>query len=338
MFLKNCSDEFFFEYFCENAFFRDLTEWLPSNWAVRGVFENETPPSKTVSFFLNNICGSFHYTVSCSQDIPLLFSSLKMTESMAITGKNLRIQKFPFRSKFVTYLIETADVEIMQKFHRCCKELYKLAPYFIVDSIEIGCQKIRNEIRIENEKYDVCLHSKGDDISDFFSKIDNVWLTKSGKFRGAFSLAKVKIVRCTASKILSKTDLTYDIFKILTKSGNVEEIAFGNISNPDESYVFLEDILALVPKASSIHIRQCRTNAQTMKKIMEIPWKQKIKKLYYDSAVPDEEDDESENITNFIKVNFDLGFAPFPRHFCFTPPLRQFPGKSNLSLVHNYLS
>ena len=215
----------------------------------------------------------------------------KLTEILPIRGRNLRIQFFPFRPKFMDYLIENADAEIMQKFHRCCKQLYQMAPYFIVDSIE-GYYPV---YRFENEKYDECLEfldksrelrlpvNYKDKFRSFLSKIDKIWVTKKVKFNDCeLSGILNKIVRCTAHEVLvSLIKLSYDNFKVLTESGNVDIFTFSlnDVVEFDPWEFSVEDILSHVPNVSSLFIEGCRVTPETMVKLNEIPWKKKIKVL-----------------------------------------------------------
>ena len=234
-----------------------------------------------------------------------------MTEFLTISGTNLRKQKFPFRPKFMKYLLETSDAEIMQKFHRCCKQLYNLAPYFILDSIELEHEKLR----MENEKYDDCLNLQEDqnsEIDNFLYGTDNIWLTKSVTIKDSQFPSRCKIVRCSATKI-STTKLLYKTFKILTKSGNVETLTFDRICNSDGSAVPLEDILVHVPRISSLQIGKCRVTPQTMTKLSEIPWEQKIRKVFvdnFDFDVNEMEncDPDEELFIKFFKVCFSEVF------------------------------
>ena len=188
---------------------------------------------------------------------------------MAITGRNLRLQKFPFPSKFMSYLIENANAKIIQKFHRCCKQLYQVAPYFIVDSIECYTPIYR----FTNEQYDACLaFINEDEFESFIYKISKIWVTKTVETADVWSIIRSDVTEISALGI----QFPFEALKLLAKSGNVESLEWGAIFSP------LEDILALVPKATSISNKfgSCRVTRKTMKKLLEIPWKNKIKKFH----------------------------------------------------------
>lgn len=230
-------------------------------------------------------------------------------ETMPITGKNLRMQKYPFRPKFMAYLIENSNAEIMQKFHRCCKHLYQMAPYFIVDFIEFALSPFVRKRRFENERYNGCLDFMTEGESEaFVSKLHNIWVTKKVRIFLISDEMLNKIVRCDASEItVSVVRCPFETFKILAKSGNVEYLNWTAIGFPDGNPTPLEDILALVPNATSIiHVPfmySCHVTPNTMKKLLEIPWKQKINK--FDLRCLDGELDV-ETFYKFVEVRFVL--------------------------------
>ena len=239
------------------------------------------------------------------EDFNSIFLQKTMAEEVSISGKNLRIQSFPFRPKFMAYLIENADSDVVQKFHRCCKHLYKEAPYFIVDSIEMDDARRR----FENHKYDICLDfmDNNAEFQQFHPKIRNIWVTKKIRFEERGEELLPKIVRCDASEVsILEINLPLKVLKVLTKSGNVETFEWHSVYLRDgRTSIPLERILAHVPNASSIvnDSGHCPTTWNTMKKILKIPFTKKIKKFYlqnvYDSL-------ELGLFYEFVKVSFEF--------------------------------
>ena len=60
----------------------------------------------------------------------------KFAKRITISDNNLRMQSFAFPPNFMDYLIENANDKIMRKFHRCCKYLYQVAPFYTEESDE----------------------------------------------------------------------------------------------------------------------------------------------------------------------------------------------------------
>ena len=220
---------------------------------------------------------------------------------MPITGKNLRLQKFPFRPKFVSYLIENADAEIMQKFHRCCKQLYQMAPYFIVDSFDF----YHDSRRFENKKYDGCLDFVNyEEFQLFIHNLENIWLMESVKVLWNDMGFLEDVVRCSASELLLYcVELPFDTFKLLTESGKVEKLAFEHVFYPDGSVVPLEDVLAQVPNLKFVHTGTFCATPETMKKLIEIPWKQKFNYLRFCNVTGKL---DADLFFKFVKVIIDL--------------------------------
>ena len=202
-----------------------------------------------------------------------------MAQRMQISGQNLRNQSFPFRPKFMSYLIENSDAKIMQKFHRSCKHLYQMAPYFIVDSLAIARDVFR---RFENENYDGCLDFLlKDELDMFFSKIDNIWVTKLLMCEDQSVFKKVVRSEVQRLWIWTTGDIAMERLQLLIKSGNTDFFRCRSILYPDGSVMPLEDILAFIPNATNICIHNCYVTSETMAKIIAIPWKQKIKELRF---------------------------------------------------------
>ena len=224
-----------------------------------------------------------------------------MTQIMPINGKNLRSQKYSLPHKLLKQLIKTADAETMQKLHRCCKQLYQRAPYFIVDSINCNFQ------RFENERYDACLiFFDENELNLFASAIDNIWITKKALLDMCEEELFDKIIRCDASDISTDNlQVSFETFEMFTKSGNVEYLQWYSVILPDGDEAPLEDILALVPNASSItHCgNHCYVTPQTMSKLNEIPWKQKITNFRLRGL---DENIDAGVFYNFVKVRSEL--------------------------------
>ena len=240
---------------------------------------------------------------------------------MTITCENFRVQCFSFRTKFMKYLIKTANAVVMQKFHRCCKQFYKEAPYFIVDSII--CDGYR---RFENHQYDGCLISTDEDIRD---KIKNIWVTKKAIFYACPSELLDKVIRCEAAEIdIYDVGPSYKTFKNLTKSGNVDTLKWDYINLPCGSIVPLEDILSLVPKATTVinDSYKCPVTPHTMEKLNLIQRKQPIKKFYisYLSGNLD-----AESFYEFVKVRHNF----YHYHYCLPRLQKNMDPKADLYIA-----
>ena len=222
----------------------------------------------------------------------------KMTEKLTISGKNLGSQEYSLPPKYMDYLIENADAEAMQKFHRCCKHLYKVAPYFIVDSFALWPPKYR----IENKKYDSCLEFNRDVAKEFLLKINNIWVTKCVHACSWFDELFRKVVRCSVRDIYaSDTNLSFDTFKTLTKSGTIEGLTCVRIWHDDRSVLPLEDILSRIPKLDFFALSDVHVTPETMVKLMQIPWKQKFTYFKLNSV---DGDLDVELFYEFVKVSY----------------------------------
>ena len=244
------------------------------------------------------------------------FSIRKMNDEnvkLTITGKNLRLQKFPFRPKLMNYLIEIASAQTIQKFHRCCKHLYQLAPYFIIDTFEIN--SVKERFRISNDDYNECLiFSSEDEFRQNCSEIDNIWVTKKFEHLERRNSYYRKIVRCSASEILLMcAEMYYETsYKILTQSGNVEKICLKNVYYRDihtgDDEVPLEILLSHIPRATSTNFRRGYLTPQAMAKMMEVPWQHRIKKLYLHNVFGAV---DPELFFKFVKVKLLINFLKF---------------------------
>ena len=226
-----------------------------------------------------------------------------MTENKSITAKNLRKQILTIltiRPKLLKYLLKNANSKIMQKFHRCCKQFYKEAPYFIVDSFVS-----ENTLRIENEEYHACIDFMDpSQIEPFLRKIDNIWVTKTVSVRRLEILWK--IVRCSAKEVTIDTNIYFTEFQFLTRSGNVEKLIFERIFYNATSNVTLEDIFAQVPNISAMTCGGCCVNPLTMDNLNMIQLNQKIKHLILYSI---NGKFDSKSFFEFVKVNiFTLSY------------------------------
>lgn len=221
-----------------------------------------------------------------------------MTEKTTISGKNFRHQSFPFRPRFMAYLIETADAKIMQKLHRCCKHFYQVAPYFIVDSIDYHFENLR----FEKFAYDdACLECIGqNEIDLFLPTIDNVWVTKKLDLPFSCSVLLNKIVRCEAHFVqIFIHEIPSERYQVLAESGNIESLYLNGVLNPDGSKMFLEDILSMVPNILILRIDGCQVTPQTLTKLNAIPWDRKIQQMFV-RFIQGEFD--TEELEQFLKV------------------------------------
>uniref|UniRef100_A0A914QVP2 F-box domain-containing protein n=1 Tax=Panagrolaimus davidi TaxID=227884 RepID=A0A914QVP2_9BILA len=164
---------------------------------------------------------------------------------------NFLPQEFSFPKPLILYILENASSYLLKKLNKICKYLFLKRNFAIIDKLLIFDETTEG-YKESISGYDLTLNvSKLDQLKN------NLWITDELRaYYSAPNLSSIvnKIVKCDI-KLLNvfENDVTFNEFKILTASGNIEKISLRNaIQYSDGTNLALDDLLLMIPKASNI--------------------------------------------------------------------------------------
>uniref|UniRef100_A0A914QC36 F-box domain-containing protein n=1 Tax=Panagrolaimus davidi TaxID=227884 RepID=A0A914QC36_9BILA len=166
--------------------------------------------------------------------------------------ENFLPQEFSLPKPLIRCILENASSYLLKKLNKTCKYLFIKRNITIIDKLFIFDDVVTYGYKECISGYNVKIH-----LSNLNLFKDNLWITdKLTAYYSAPNLSSIvnKIVKCDI-KILNvfENDVTFNEFKILTASGNIQQIAlFSQIQYSDGTNLAFDDLLLMVPKASNI--------------------------------------------------------------------------------------
>uniref|UniRef100_A0A914P0J6 Uncharacterized protein n=1 Tax=Panagrolaimus davidi TaxID=227884 RepID=A0A914P0J6_9BILA len=159
-------------------------------------------------------------------------------------------QEFSLPKPLILFILENSGSYLLKKLNKTCKYLFIKRNITIIDELSVFDET--------NEGYKESI--SGYDLTLNLSKVDqlknNLWITDH--LCACFSAQNLssivdKIVKCDIKYLDVRESITLNQFKILTASGNIENIYLVNpVKYSDRTNLALDDLLLMVPKASII--------------------------------------------------------------------------------------
>uniref|UniRef100_A0A914QY20 F-box domain-containing protein n=1 Tax=Panagrolaimus davidi TaxID=227884 RepID=A0A914QY20_9BILA len=196
---------------------------------------------------------------------------------------NFLPQEFSFPKPLILSILENANSSLLKKLNKTCKYLFIKRNITIIDELTIF-----DNTTTEGSKESISGFELTLDLSKLDQLKNNLWITDELRaYYYAPNLSSIvnKIVKCDINYLDVLGNITFNEFKILTASGNIEQIHLFNknpIQYSDGTNLVLDDLLLMIPKASVIEISNVFISKNTPKNLSMLKHQAKIRVFFVD--------------------------------------------------------
>uniref|UniRef100_A0AC34GS58 Uncharacterized protein n=1 Tax=Panagrolaimus sp. ES5 TaxID=591445 RepID=A0AC34GS58_9BILA len=192
-------------------------------------------------------------------------------------------------------MFNNATVKQWQKLQKLCKLFFLQHRYLIIQDIKLLSNT--NNIFFGTDSLKLSA------TNPIFRYLQNIWLT--GTFKAHSNIIHStrlisKISHCDIHTLSVAHYLVETDFDILTASGNIKILSINGVVDESGDFIPVENIISKIPKAHNIEIRRSHVTRKTMRKLLGISHKAKLKNFMLQKV------DDLVNVNDyysFLKIN-----------------------------------